>query len=537
MDNQDLKKLKVTLVRNPIVFSTGAQNNEATPALAYAYIGGYLRKKRYDVVIVDAIAEGLNKTWPLKKYPGFNCQGITFDEIISMIPKDSDVIAFSAMFSGEWPVLRDIIIEVRKNFPDALLVAGGEHTTAMSEYCLRDCPALDVCVRGEGERTFYRLLEVFEKTGSFKESDSISYLEKDGSYREIGNTLKSRILDIDTIPWPYWPKGYLEKFWAAGKSYGISSERDMPFVFSRGCPYNCTFCSNSKMWTQKYVMREIDDVINEIKYYIKQYKITSLQLYDLTAILSKSWIIKMCQRLIEEDIKLKWSLPTGTRSEALDEEVLTLLKQTGCNYIVYAPESGSKKVLDMIKKRVNLNNLTKSALTAKKLGMACRINLIIGFPGEKWKDIFKTILYGIKMAVRGIDEVPLYIYSPYPGSEMFDELMKDGKIKLNDDYFFNMTSMNGNYFSFRKDPSYHPDIGALKLRLVRITFILLNYGISYLLYPSRIVRTIKNLFSYNSTTVFEHRIKDLSKRIYHRLVFYRGPCERNSVAKEVEKNQ
>ncbi len=511
-----IRKLKVTLVRGPIVFSIGAQNNEATPAIAYAYIAGYLRKEGYDPVIVDAIGEGLNKTWPLKKYPGFNCQGITFDEIISMIPKDSDVITFSVMFSGEWPVLRDLIIEVRRNFPSALLVAGGEHITAMSEYCLRDCPALNVCVRGEGERTFYRLLEIFEKTGSFEGADSISYLEENGVYREIGNALKSRILNIDTLPWPYWPEGYLEKFWAAGKSYGVSSERDMPFLFSRGCPYSCTFCSNLNMWAQRYVLRDMDDIINEIKYYIKHYKITSLQLYDMTAIVSKSWTIEMCKRLIDEGIKLDLSLPSGTRSEALDEEVLSLLKQVGCKYIVYAPESGSKRMLKMIKKRINLNNLTKSALNAKKLGLACRTNLIIGFPGEKWKDIFKTIFYGIKMAVRGVDEVPLFIYSPYPGSEIFGELMKDGKVKLNDDYFFNLTSLNGNYLSVKRVVSYNPYISAWELGVIRLTFVLFNYGISYLLYPSRIVRTFKNFFSPDSTTVFEHRLKDLYKRVFHK---------------------
>ena len=102
------KKPHVSLIRGPIVFGDGAINNEATPAIAFAFLSGYLRKYGYETTIVDAIAEGLNKTWPLKQYPGFNCQGLKFEEVISRIPKNSEVIGFSGMFSGEWPKINAI---------------------------------------------------------------------------------------------------------------------------------------------------------------------------------------------------------------------------------------------------------------------------------------------------------------------------------------------------------------------------------------------------------------------------------------------
>src|SRR5207247_9203855 len=89
---------------------------------------------------------------------------------------------------------------------------------------------------------------------------------------------------INASPWPYWPDGYLEKYWAAGKSYGVCSERDVPLMVSRGCPYQCTFCSSPQMWTTTYKLRDVDDVIAEIKHYQEQYDITAFQLYDLTAI-------------------------------------------------------------------------------------------------------------------------------------------------------------------------------------------------------------------------------------------------------------
>ena len=128
--------------------------------------------------MVDAIGEGINRIWPLEKYPGFQAQGLRFDEIVSQIPKNTQVIGFSLMFSSEWPITRDLIIEVRKSFPNAVLVGGGEHITRLPEYRLKDCPALDICVRGEGEQTFLELVQAYEKTGSFKGVGGTAYLDE-----------------------------------------------------------------------------------------------------------------------------------------------------------------------------------------------------------------------------------------------------------------------------------------------------------------------------------------------------------------------
>lgn len=92
------------------------------------------------------------------------------------------------------------------------------------------------------------------------------------------------------------------------------------------------------------------------------------------------------------------SLPSGTRSEALDEETLGLLKQTGCKYLVYAPETGSKRSADIIKRRIKLPNFTESVMQAKAVGLVLRTNLIIGFPHENRQDIFATVKYGLKLA-------------------------------------------------------------------------------------------------------------------------------------------
>jgi anaerobic magnesium-protoporphyrin IX monomethyl ester cyclase len=501
----------ISLVRPPIVSSRRAFNNEATPCIGLAYIAGYLTKKGYEVGIVDGIGEALNRFWEVEEFPGYHCQGLKIEEIVDRLNPQSRIIGVSAMFSGEWPITRAIIKAVRSRFPNALVVAGGEHITALAEYSLRDCPQLDLCVRGEGERAMHEVCEAHFAGADFSQIQGVSYLDADGNYVESAGV---RIREIDDVPWPAWPEHYMEKFWELGKSYGVQSARDMPITASRGCPYRCTFCSNPQMWTTRYILRDVDDLINEIKYYVKKYDITALQFYDLTAITKKRWTLDFCQKLIEEKLDyLKWSLPSGTRSEALDAEILSMLKRTNCNYLVYAPESGSADTLEKIKKRIDLDKLTESVLEAKRLGIVIRTNLIIGFPHETRRHVFETVRYGLYLAWKGADEVTINIFSPYPGTEIFASLQAENRVQLSDEYFMALTSLNSDYTSVNP-LTVNKQMGARELALYRIAFMLMNYILGYLRYPSRIVRTLRNIFVANdvSTTVLEHRLKDVFRK-------------------------
>ncbi len=510
-NRKGLESLRVVLTRGPLVSTETALNNEATPAIGLAYLAGYLEKHGIHAEMVDGIALGLNCVWPNKNYPGYICHGLTFEEIAEHIPNDTNVIAFSSMFSGEWPVQRDLIKFLRGRFPDAFIVAGGEHITALTEYVLQDCPEIDCCVLGEGERTLFNVLEAYSQERPLAEIAGVAYNDAEGRYAV--NEGLPRIREIDSIPWPKWPDGYLETFWKAGKSFGTQVGRDMPINVSRGCPYQCTFCSNPSMWTTRYILRDIEDVIAEIKTYIERYDIDSLQFYDLTAITKRRWALDFCRRLKEEGIRLKWSLPSGTRSEVLDEEVLTAVQSVGCNYLVYAPESGSTRTLERIKKRISLDGLTNSIVTARRLGIVTRANLIIGFPGESRKEVLETILYGLKLAFLGVDEVPINIYSAYPGSELFRDLQAEGKITLTDKYFLGLTSLNAD-FTKLNPMTMNDNMSARELAFYRITAMLMNYSFGYLTRPARIWRTLRNVFGSGTlaATVLEHRLKDSRRR-------------------------
>ncbi|MBI2340378.1 MAG: B12-binding domain-containing radical SAM protein, partial [Deltaproteobacteria bacterium] len=338
----------------------------------------------------------------------------------------------------------------------------------------------------------------------------IKYIDKEGNYVDMGAF--SRIEKVDEIPWPAWDLVSLQPYWASQKSHGPSTYRDMPIMASRGCPYQCTFCSSPQMWTTRYILRGVDDVLNEIQHYIDKYGITSLQFYDLTAITKKSWTVDFCTKMMERGIRIQWSLPSGTRSEVLDEEVLPLLAKTRCTYLVYAPESGSPETLKRIKKRINLDRFTRSIKIAVANGLILRINLIIGFPFETRRHIYQTILYGWKLVLMGAEEAVVNLFSPYPGSELFRELDSEKKITLNDDYFYSLTSLNGDYTNF-SPVTFCKNIGSRELAFYRIFSLASNYFLGYLFFPRRIFRMLKGLIKPGvSATIFERRMQDLFKR-------------------------
>ncbi len=233
-----------------------------------------------------------------------------------------------------------------------------------------------------------------------------------------------------------------------------------------------------------------------------------MDFYDLTAIIKKDWILEFGTLLKKTGTNISWSLPSGTRSEALDPEVTRLMAETNCKYLVYAAESGSQKILRSIKKKVDLTNMISSMKRAKQNGLSLRCNLMLGFPNEDRVDVFKTLIFQIKLAIIGVDDAPLYVFSPYPGTELFKDLINKKRIKVTDEYFQSLACQ----MDLSKSSNLCEKIGPKELGFYRIIGMSLFYILSYLLYPGRIIRSIRNIFfTFKTDTVFEQRVVEYFK--------------------------
>jgi radical SAM superfamily enzyme YgiQ (UPF0313 family) len=490
-----------------LVSPVGSVNNEPTPPLALAYISASLKQAGYKVSGIDATGLALGS---VQRIPSTDLQynGLDISEILEKIDRSTTIIGVSATFSHDWNWVRDSITEIKNTFPKAIIIGGGEHFTALPEYCLRDCQALDYVCIGEGEATMVDFCKSLYGKKLVPHVQGIAFISE-GQYIETPH--RERIRHLDEIPWPDWDAFNIEPYLANSISFGASFGRNMPMLLSRGCPYKCTFCSNPNMWTTRYYLRSVEDVVREIKYYQKKYQITGVQFYDLTAVVKKSWIIDFCRSLINAGIVINWSLPSGTRSEALDEEVLNWLAQANLRYLVYAPESASTNTLKAIKKMISFPKMEQSIRHAIHLGITIRTNFIIGFPKESRKELYKTLQAQLKLSFLGVDEAPLFPFQPYPGTELFQYLIDRKKITLSDKYFDSLATFSNGRLA-PPDQCYSEHIGRFELFFYRLQGTFLSYFISYVVRPRRIIRTLSNvLFKDQSATVFEQRIKDFRR--------------------------
>tara|TARA_B110000305_G_C19452823_1_gene649014 strand:- start:2188 stop:3753 length:1566 start_codon:yes stop_codon:yes gene_type:complete len=497
----------ITLIRFAFVSSQGSINNEPSPPIGLAYLAGVCKSQNIEVKGIDSTGEDVNKIF---KIAGTALQGngIDIDEIIDRIDPRTKIFGISTMFSHEWNYNRECIKKIRNNFPEAMIVAGGEHVTALPEYVLRDCKEIDYIVLGEGEETWSEIIDYKKNNKNFENIKGLAYLKDD---QFIKTTYRERIKHIDKIPWPDWDVFPIESYLDAAMSFGAGSGRNMPIMASRGCPFECTFCSNPLMYGRKYYLRQIDDLINQIKYYIERYNITGLQFYDLTAIIRKDWVIDFCKALKDNNINLEWSLPSGTRSEALDLEVLKALSGANLKYLVYAPESGSSKSLVEIKKKIKLSKMEQSIRWAVKQNISVRANLIIGFPKEKRLQVYRTLYQQFKFMIMGVEEAPIFLFQPYPGTELFDYLISKKKIIINDEYFDSLNTLSNGEL---RPPSktFNQYMGRHELYIYKMIGLVLSYSTSYISRPKRIFRTIRSVFIDKSSSVAEQRFKDNLRR-------------------------
>ena len=354
-----IDRIKPVLLRTPLVVPKWSHTAPICPPLGLAYVAASLRQTGYEVRCVDALGEA-----PLQRIATednkYLYYGLSIKEILQHLAfKEFNVLFVSLMFSHDWPMTKSFIKTIKTIYPEVTMVCGGEHISACPKFSMEDCPEIDICVLGEGEETSIDILKTIEQKKSLSKVNGIVYRSDE---EIIINPKRSRISQLDDIPLPAWDLFPLENYLSNNLGYGVNPGRTMPMLISRGCPYQCTFCSSPQMWTTKWQARDPDCVIEEMQFYIDKYKATNFDFYDLTAIVRKDWIIKFCKKIIKKNWNITWQMPSGTRSEALDDETLGLMMLSGQKHISYAPESASKTTLQKIKILYMLLNASSNYL-------------------------------------------------------------------------------------------------------------------------------------------------------------------------------
>lgn len=421
--------MKICLIRLPAIDVFRFATTSISMPLGLAYIAAALERSGAQISVIDAIAEAPHKR--TRCYKGF-LVGLLPEDIVSRIPADAEVIGISVIFTHEWPVLVHLVDLIKRDRPNATIVLGGEHVTSMPEFCLLTSKA-DAIVLGEGEAT---IVELVEHLGAGKPLSAVAGIGYREGERVVVNPRRARETKVDEIPWPAWHYFKPEVYSALGYVGGMNTKvLTIPILATRGCPYQCTYCSSANMWTPNWIPRTPKGVVDEIQHLHETFGARNFPFQDLTAIISKDWIIEFCNELKSRQMDIIWQLPSGTRSEAIDGEVAALLRSTGMVNMAYAPESGSETTRRFIKKKMKTENLMRSIRAAAEADLNLSCFIVIGFPHDTPESLQENLDFIDRIAEAGVVDMGVAFYMALPGTELFHSLYDAGRITLNRAYF------------------------------------------------------------------------------------------------------
>jgi len=506
--------LNIALVKPP-AYSSGVMGAQLVPYLGIAYIAAMARDAGHTVSVIDMVGSDIDRTEVVMgRYIAY---GMSLQALREEVPP-SDIIGITCTFSQDWVFHREIINTLKTAFPESLIVAGGEHITAIPEYCLSDCEGLDVCIIGEGEQTFLDLISAVQDNISLDSVEGIVYKKtverpnaqnvSKGTFEIKHTKRRSRIKDIDSIPLPAWDLFPISQYLDRCCNYHIQRGRTLPILASRGCPYKCTFCSNQSMWGAPWIARDPKKIVDEMQLYISKYQVNNFVFSDLSAVIEGKKILQLCNEILDRQLDITWQLPT-LRTEALNGDILALMYKAGCRELDFAIESGSKEVLKSVNKKNDPEKMSDLIKKGLALGFNFSINVIIGLPKERLRDYFSTYKIVIKLAIAGLHEINVFPFIPYPGSALFNELRASGKIKLDNDFFLSLFG----YADLSKAVSWSEYYSPRMLIILRLFMLISFYTVMLATHPKRAFKTLLNVLSGKAETKLEGVLKRIFRNI------------------------
>jgi radical SAM superfamily enzyme YgiQ (UPF0313 family) len=229
--------------------------------------------------------------------------------------------------------------------------------------------------------------------------------------------------ELDRLPFPAWDLFPLQNYWSVNFAHGpLSAQRYLPILTSRGCPYPCGFCVVPATNNQKWRPRSAKNVVDEIEHFVKAHDVHEFHIEDLDPTISDPRIREICAEIIRRGLKITWKIAAGTKVETLrDEKTIDLMAEAGCKYISISPETGSPRLLKLMRKPFNLEHAVRIVKQMSRDGIRSQACFVLGYPGETEEDLRMTHDLVRDLTRVGVDEVALFIVTPVPGSSIHEQ--------------------------------------------------------------------------------------------------------------------
>jgi radical SAM superfamily enzyme YgiQ (UPF0313 family) len=272
----------------------------------------------------------------------------------------------------------------------------------------------DIIVIGEGEQTMLEIANYYNENSILHISEIKGIVWKKNGSEIIFNEERELLKSVDSLPFPNRKKINLQNYFDAWKTAHGSSTISLSTM--RGCPYTCKWCSRA-VYGGTYRRRSAKLVVEEIILLQKEYEFDNAWFVDDVFTISHKWLKEFADEIAKRKVKINYEIIT--RSDRLNEEIIDLLKQSGCFRVWIGAESGSQNVIDKMDRRVDVNNVREMIQLTRKKGIETGTFIMLGYPGETQKDIRET--------VRHLSESDPHHYTitlayPIKGTPLYEEM-------------------------------------------------------------------------------------------------------------------
>ncbi len=207
----------------------------------------------------------------------------------------------------------------------------------------------------------------------------------------------------------------------------------MMLMTSRGCPYQCSYCSGDLVFGRTFRFRSPEKVMEDIRKLVNDFQIDSLQLYDETFTVNRQRVFELCDAMDSAGFDLPWAC--FTRVDLVHEELLVRMRDSGCYQIFFGVETGVPHLLKMIRKGTSLDQARKAFKLTRKLGIETVASFMLTLPNESYDDTQRSIRFGLELDP---DYVYWLTFVPYPGNDLTEIARQTGTIINNDPSTYNV---------------------------------------------------------------------------------------------------
>ena len=372
------------------------------PPLGLLYVSAYLNEKSITHQVFDTTFSTIDDWWS------------------NLLKEKPNLIAFYVNLMTKVRVI-ELINRIKKepSLTAMKIVLGGPDLTYNQENYL--AAGADYLIVGEGEVTMLELVNTLSDNGDISNITGLTYLENNSIKK---NPPRAKLKDLDLIPNPNRAAVPIQKYLDCWKNaHGQSA---LNVSTQRGCPYTCKWCSTA-VYGQSYRRKSPEKVVEELLLLKETYQPDTFWFVDDVFTVSHKWLRGFNDAIKATGLEIQYECIT--RAERMNDEVIQLLKESGCFRVWIGAESGSQKIIDAMDRRVDVNQVRDQLIATKKAGIETGTFIMVGYPGETYEDILLTAEYLEKALPNHFTITKSY---PIKGTQLYTEI--ESKITVKPDW-------------------------------------------------------------------------------------------------------